>query len=389
METAIDTLLIEFGGVVLGLAITARLAHRFGLPVLPIYLLAGLAFGEGGVLELGAATGFIEVGAEIGVILMLLMLGLEFSAHELITNVRRSTLGGLVDLVLNFTPGFVAGLLLDFDMVVAVLLGGVTYISSSGIVAKLVADLDRVRNRETPVILSLLIVEDLAMVIYLPIVTGVLFGNSAAETIIIVAISFIAVVGILSFAYYHGDRLSEMVLSHSSEVLLLTLLGSTLIIAGLAERVHVSAAVGAFLVGIALSGKLVEQARELLEPLRDLFAASFFVFFGLQVDPSLIPNFVLVAIAMGAITTVTKLGTGWVAARSEGLGTQARILAGMALVAHGEFSIVIAEIGVAREPDLGAVAATYVIFTAVVGGLLYHFGDTLSTRLTLRKTKRQ
>ncbi len=387
MEIAIDTLLIEFGGIVLGLAIAARLAHRFGLPVLPVYLLAGLAFGEGGVLELGSASEFIEVGAEIGVILMLLMLGLEFSAHELITNVRKSALGGLVDLLSNFTPGFVAGLLLGFDTLVALLLGGVTYISSSGIVAKLLADLGRVRNRETPVILSVLIVEDLAMVIYLPIVTGILFGNSALQTSVTVIFSVIAVIAILTFAYYHGDRLSEMVLSHSSEVLLLTLLGSTLIVAGLAERIHVSAAVGAFLVGIALSGKLVEQARELLVPLRDLFSASFFVFFGLQVDPSLIPEFALAAIAIGAITIFTKLGTGWVAARSKGLDTPARILAGTALIAHGEFSIVIAELGVDREPDLGAIAATYVIFTAVIGGLLYHFGDTLSTRLVRGKNK--
>ncbi len=385
MDSTIDTLLIEFGGVVLGLAIAARLAHRFGLPILPFYLLAGLAFGEGGVLELGAASDFIEIGAKIGVILMLLMLGLEFSAHELITNVRKSTVGGLIDLLLNFPPGFAAGLLLGFDPVVAVLLGGVTYISSSGIVAKLLADLGRVQNRETPVVLSLLIVEDLVMVLYLPIVTGILFGSSALQTGVIMLVSIVAVVGILVFAYFHGDRMSEMVLSKSREVLLLTLLGSTLIIAGLAERVHISAAVGAFFVGIALSGNLVEQARELLVPLRDLFSASFFVFFGLQVDPALIPEFLLVAVALGVITVVAKLGTGWVAARSKGLETPARFLAGTALIAHGEFSIVIAELGVEREADLGAVAASYVIFTAVVGGLLYHFGDTLGNRLRLLK----
>ncbi len=389
MDTTIDILLIEFGGIVLGLAIAARLAHRFGLPILPFYLLAGLAFGEGGVLELGAASGFIEIGAKIGVILMLLMLGLEFSAQELITNVRRSAFSGLVDLVLNFPPGFVAGLLLGFDPLGAVLLGGVTYISSSGIIAKLLADLGRVRNSETPVILSLLIVEDLAMVVYLPIVNGIVFGGSAVRTSIIVIVSFVAVVGILTLAYYHGDRMSETLLSNSREVLLLTLLGITLVIAGFAERMQISAAVGAFLVGIALSGKLVEQTRELLVPLRDLFAASFFVFFGLQVDPALIIDFVVVAIILGAITVVTKLFTGWFAARSKGLDTTARILAGTGLVAHGEFSLVIAELGVAREPDLGAAAAAYVIFTAVVGGLLYHFGDTLSARIISRRDRQK
>ena len=181
MHTGSDLLLIELGAVVLGLAVIARVARRAGLPALPLYLLAGLALGDGGLVELPASADFIEVGAEIGVILMLLMLGLEFSPHELVVNVRRSTLAGFTDLALNFAPGLAAGLLLGFDPIVAVLLGGITYISSSGIVAKLVADLDRIGNHETPVVLSVLVIEDLAMVLYLPIVSGVLFGGFGDE----------------------------------------------------------------------------------------------------------------------------------------------------------------------------------------------------------------
>ena len=242
MNTGGDLLVIELGALVLVLAVVARLARRIGLPALPLYLLAGLALGEGSLFELDASEDFIEVGAEIGVILMLLMLGLEFSTHELINNVRRSTLAGAVDLVLNFTPGFVAGLILGFDPVVAVLLGGVTYISSSGIVAKLVADLGRIGNHETSVILSVLVIEDLAMVLYLPIVSGVLFGGSALDTTITVAISLAAVLGVLGVAYLLGDRLSAIALSQSSEALLLTLLGGTLLVAGLAGRLGVSTA---------------------------------------------------------------------------------------------------------------------------------------------------
>ncbi len=375
MESSVDTLLIEFGAVVLGLAVLARLARRVGIPVLPFYLLTGLAFGRGGLVELTTATEFIEAGAEIGVILMLLMLGLEFSAAELVTNVKRSTGAGVVDLILNFPPGLIVGLLLGFDPIVAVLLGGVTYISSSGIVAKLIADLDRIGNHETPVILSVLVIEDLAMVLYLPIVTGVLFGGSAMATAVAVITSILAVSLILTVAYFFGDRLSALALSSSSEALLLTLLGATLLVAGLAERLNMSAAVGAFLVGVALSGELVSHARGLLLPLRNLFAAVFFVFFGLQVDPSLIPGVALVAAALGTVTLLTKLGTGWLAGAWAGIGGPGRVRTGSALVARGEFSIVIAELGVAREPDLGALAAAYVIFLAVAGALLYQFGD--------------
>ena len=378
MDTGGDLLVIELGALVLALAIVARLARRIGLPALPLYLLAGLALGEGSLFELDASEDFIEVGAEIGVILMLLMLGLEFSTHELINNVRRSTLAGAVDLVLNFTPGFVAGLILGFDPVVAVLLGGVTYISSSGIVAKLVADLDRIGNHETSVVLSVLVIEDLAMVLYLPIVSGVLFGGSALSTVITVAISLTAVLGVLGVAYLLGDRLSAIALSQSSEALLLTLLGGTLLVAGLAGRLGVSTAVGAFVVGVALSGDIVSHARGLLLPLRNLFAAVFFVFFGLKVDLGLIPDVAVAALAIAAVTVVTKIASGWIAAARAGIGKPGRLRAGAALIAHGEFSIVIAELGIARESDLGALAATYVIVLTLVGAVLYQFADSIT-----------
>ena len=380
MHTGGELLVIELGAVVLGLAIIARLARRIGLPALPLYLLAGLALGEGGLVELTASEDFIEVGAEIGVILMLLMLGLEFSAHELIDNVRRSTLAGVADLALNFPPGFIAGLVLGFDPVVAVLLGGVTYISSSGIVAKLVADLDRIGNHETSVILSVLVIEDLAMVLYLPIMSGVLFGGSALSTIIAVAVSLAAVLAVLAVAYFLGERLSAIALSQSSEGLLLTLLGGTLLVAGIAGRLNLSTAVGAFIVGVALSGDIVSHARGLLLPLRNLFAAVFFVFFGLQVDVHLIPDVALAAAVIAAVTVATKIATGWIAAGRAGIGKPGRVRAGAALIAHGEFSIVIAELGIARESNLGALAATYVIILTLVGAVLYQFSDSLTVR---------
>ncbi|MFT7649661.1 MAG: CPA2 family monovalent cation:H+ antiporter-2 [Candidatus Poriferisodalaceae bacterium] len=380
MNTHADLLLIEFGAVVLGLAIVARLARRIGIPALPLYLLAGIAFGEGGIVELPASADFIEAGAEIGVILMLLMLGLEFSARELVTNVRRSTLAGFVDFALNFPPGLVAGLLLGFDPIVATLLGGITYISSSGIVAKLVADLDRIGNHETPIILSVLVIEDLAMVLYLPIVSGVLFGDSMATTALAVALSLLAVLAVLTIAYFFGERLSAIALSQSSEALLLTLLGITLLSAGVAERLNLSTAVGAFVVGIALSGDIVSQARGLLLPLRNLFAAVFFVFFGLQVNPKLIPEVLVAAAILAVVTAVTKVATGWIAAGRADIGKPGRVRAGAALVARGEFSIVIAELGVSREADLGVLAATYVIILTLAGALLYQFSDNLVLR---------
>src|ERR1700686_4623503 len=125
----VSLVFVELGAVVVGLALLARIASRWGFSAIPLYLLAGLAFGNGGLLPLNLSKGFIELGAEIGVLLLLFMLGLEYTGEELKDNLRRGFPAGLADLALNFPPGIVAGLLLGWKPLAAVLLGGVTYIS--------------------------------------------------------------------------------------------------------------------------------------------------------------------------------------------------------------------------------------------------------------------
>src|SRR2546428_5481533 len=128
----VSLVFIELGAAVVGLAVLARIASRFGFSAIPLYLLAGLAFGNGGLVPLNLSKGFIELGAEIGVLLLLFMLGLEYTGEELRKNLKRGLPAGAVDFALNFPPGFIAGLLLGWRPLPATLLGGVTYISSSG-----------------------------------------------------------------------------------------------------------------------------------------------------------------------------------------------------------------------------------------------------------------
>ena len=174
-------LLLELGAVVLGLGVLARLAGRVAISPIPFYLLAGLAFGEGGIAPIVTSEEFIEIGAELGVIFLLLLLGLEYSARELIASMRAVAPAGTLDLVLNFSPGLLTGLLLGWGLSISLFLGGVTYISSSGVVAKLVNDLGWTGNTETPVILSVLVFEDLVMAVMLPILAAVALGSGDDE----------------------------------------------------------------------------------------------------------------------------------------------------------------------------------------------------------------
>lgn len=274
-------LLIEVGALLLGLSILARAAQRVGVSPITLYLLAGLAFGHGGLLPLSASEEFFQVGAEIGVILLLVMLGLEYTASELITNLRTSARSGVVDALFNALPGAAFAFILGWGPVAAVALAGITWISSSGVIAKMLADLGRIGNRETPVVISILVIEDLAMAFYLPLLTALVIGASLLEGATTLAIAVVAVFVILYLALRHGPLISKLFSPRDAESLLLGVLGLTMLVAGLAQEVNVSAAVGAFLVGIAISGQVAHEATQVLSPLRDIFAAAFFVFFGL------------------------------------------------------------------------------------------------------------
>ncbi|MEU8816491.1 cation:proton antiporter [Actinoplanes sp. NPDC048796] len=370
-------LLIEVGALLFALGMLGRLGRRIGLSPIPLYLLAGLAFGHGGLVPLSASEEFIEVGAAIGVILLLVMLGLEYSAGELVGNLRAAAPAGLIDALLNALPGAGFALLMGWDWRAALVLAGITWVSSSGVIAKVLGDLGRLGNRETPVILSVLVIEDLAMAFYLPLVTAVLAGVGLVGGAKALGVAVVTVVAVLVVAIRYGKQISTLISAQDAEALLLGVLGLTLFVAGVAEELKVSSAVGAFLVGIAISGPVAHHATQMLSPLRDLFAAVFFVFFGLSTDPAEIPPVLVPALGLAVLTMATKVVTGYLAARRVGIALPGRLRAGLALMPRGEFSIVIAGLAVASgvEPRLAPLATAYVLITVVTGPLLARLPD--------------
>ena len=386
----ISLLFIELGVTIVGLAFLARIASRWGFSAIPLYLLAGLAFGNGGLVPLRFSQDFIHVGGEIGVILLLFMLGLEYSGEELGANLRSGLLSGLIDLFLNFPPGLIVGLMLGWNPLVSVLLGGVTYISSSGVIAKLLAEMGRLNNQESAIVVSILVLEDLAMAIYLPLVAVLLIGQGLLTATVSILIALATVGIVLLIAIRYGKTFSRLVTHQSDEVILFTTFGLVLLVAGIAQQLQVSAAIGAFLMGIAWSGPIAERSKKLIGPFRDLFAAMFFLFFGLQIDPLTLPPVLLSAAALGLLTALSKIVTGWWAARHGGVDRLGSLRAGTALVARGEFSIVIAGLGVSAglEPRLGALSAAYVLLMAVLGPILVRIIEPVYEYYAAQKAKK-
>ncbi|GAA1792875.1 cation:proton antiporter [Agromyces lapidis] len=379
-------LLIEVGALLLGMSLLGRLALLIGLSPIPFYLLLGLAFGDGGIFPFDASIEFLQTGAEIGVILLLALLGLEYTASELFASLKSARKPGILDGLLNALPGAGFALILGWGPVAAVALAGVTWVSSSGVIAKLLRDLGRLSNRETPAILGVLVIEDLAMAFYLPVLSAIVVGVSLWQGAIAVAIAVAVVTVILYIALRHGHIVSRLFPADHAEPLLLGVLGLTMLVAGLAQEVSVSAAVGAFLVGIALSGRVAANASQVLTPLRDLFAATFFVFFGLTTDSSGLMSMLLPALLLAAITIVTKLITGAYAARRAGVGTLGQWRAGFSLAPRGEFSIVIAGLAVSAgvEPAIAPLATAYVLITIIAGTFLARLPDATWFRAAVR-----
>ncbi len=375
-------LLLQLGAVLTVLALLGTIARRFALSPIPVYLLTGLALGNGGITPVATAGQFITTGAPIGIVLLLLTLGLEFSATEFATSLRHHLPSAAVDVVLNATPGALAGWLLGLNGVGVLALAGVTYVSSSGIIARLLEDLHRLGNRETPAVLAVLVLEDFAMAGYLPLVAVLGAGRSWLIAIGGMAAAVAALFLAFAASYRWGHHVGRLVTHPDSEQLLLRVLGITLIVAALAEKMHASAAVGAFLVGLTLTGETADRARKVLGPLRDLFAAIFFVAVGLPVDPAQLLRMLPIAVILAGVTAATKVATGMFAARREGVARRGQLRAGTTLIARGEFSLIIIGLLGSSIAGVSVLAMSYVFVVAVVGPVLTRFtGGPLVTRV--------
>ena len=364
-------LLGELGSVLIGLGIAALFATRIRLSVVPIFLLAGLFFGEGGIVALELSDEFLDLGAQWGAILLLLLLGLEYSAQELFDSVKARRSLGFIDIALNFSPGFIIGLILGWGIPGALALGGITYVSSSGIATQFIKDSRLENNESTKRAVSVLVIEDLVLAPYLPVLSAILSALGVASGLISVSIALI-ITGVALVIGARGIHIPHApLIMGDSATLLLTVFGSALAASGIATYFGFSGAVAAFLVGLLLTGDVAIVARVRLAPLRDIFAAIFFLFFGLSTDPADIPSVLIPAIGLTLLGALSKYFTARWAVK--GLSeSQAQWRAAALLIPRGEFSIVIAGLAAATTfaVEIQALTLTYVILTTLISSII-------------------
>lgn len=363
--------LAEIGVALLVLGVVGFIAVRIKVSVVPFFLAIGLLIGKGGVVPLNFSEGFLNTGAQLGAILLLLMLGLEHSGPNLAAAFLERKSIGIIDFATNAIPGALIGLFLGWGVLGAVVLGGITYVSSSGIASQMMKETGWQRSEVSRRVTTVLVVEDLALAPYLPLLATLVAGAGLIAGFLSVTVALF-VTGVALLLSFRGENfLSKILNANAQGALLLTVFGAALLAAGTAEMVGFSSAVAAFLVGLILTGEVATQVRLRLSPLRDLFAAIFFLFFGLSVDPRDILVVLPLALLLTVLGVAGKLFVGWNIARDMSDGSAWK-RAGAFLVPRGEFSMVIA--GLAATTAFGlqlqALTLTYVFLTALSASLL-------------------
>ncbi|MEY4296817.1 MAG: hypothetical protein RL016_663 [Actinomycetota bacterium] len=363
--------ILELGLVFVGLGLLSWLALKLHISAVPLFLLAGLSLGKGGIAPLELSEDFLNLGAEIGALLLLLVMGFEYSANELVTTLRSKWSIGLVDLAINALPAAVIALILGYGPIGAIAFAGIMFVSSSGIASQLIRESGWAKSNIAKRATSILVFEDIVLAPYLPILAAVTLGLSALGGLISVGIA-LAVTLVVFFIGMGREipGLKSLAQSGPGPLLLLTF-GVALAISAGANIAGFSGVIAAFLFGLLLTGEVAESLRSRFAPLRDVFSAVFFLFFGLSIAAVDVFSVLPIALLFSVVGVAGKFFVGWLMGRDLQDPLAWRRI-GAFLSSRGEFSMIIAAtvasalpVGV-REVTLGVVVLTSLFSTLAI-----------------------
>lgn len=387
------TVLLEAGIVFAVLAVGGALATRVRQSVIPAYILAGLVVGPA-ALGLVETREFVELFRELGIVFLLFFVGLEFNLDRLVENRERVVRAGSIDLAVNAPVGFAVALVLGFSVFEAVFVAGIVYISSSAVITKSLLDLGWIADPESETVLSVLVFEDVVIAVYLAAlaaVVGVGAGQAGVVTDVVtatglpapavrLALAMVVILALVMLAFVGTPVLERLLDVESSEQFLLVVVGAAVLVGGLALAAGVSEAVAAFFLGAAFgSTSHGDRIESVIASERDLFAAVFFFSIGLETDPRAVAGVVGPLAVLVVVTTASKLLSGYLGGRAYGLSTRRSVRTAVAMVARGEFSLVVAALAVSAgtTPELAetvpALAVGYVLVMSVLGTTLMRY----------------
>ncbi|GIO01149.1 cation:proton antiporter [Brevibacillus laterosporus] len=376
-----DHLVFEVGTALLLVAIAALLAGRLKFSIIPFLIVLGMIVGPHaptiGIFDFTfiESQGVIDFMGRIGVLFLLFYLGLEFSVGKLIKSGKSIAVSGTIYVALNFVLGLLYGFMTGFPMLETLIIAGFVSVSSSAIVAKILVDLRRTGNSETELILGIILFDDIFLAVFLSIMSGLLLGGatSIGGSILSVLISIGYMLLFFVIARKGTPILNKLLNIASDEIFIIVVFAALFFVAGFSETIHVAEAIGALLFGLALSEtEHSKRIEKLVIPFRDFFGAIFFFSFGLSIDPLTLGGAIWLAVGVVILTVVSNYVAGMIAGRRSGLSHKASSNIGLTIMARGEFTIIVANLGIAGGlmPILKPFSALYVLILAILGPLL-------------------
>ncbi|ARW38230.1 MULTISPECIES: cation:proton antiporter [Bacillus] len=376
-----DHLVFEVGTALVLVAIASVIANKIKFSIIPFLIILGMLVGphapQAGIIDLTfiESREVIEFFGRMGVLFLLFYLGLEFSVGKLVKSGRSIAAGGTIYILINFSLGLIYGFITGFSFLEVLVLAGVITISSSAIVAKVLVDLKRTANPETELILGIIMFEDIFLAVYLSVVSGLVLGDatSVGGALLSIVIAFGYMLLFFIAARKLPPLLNKLLDIRSNEVFVIVIFAALFFIAGFSETIHVAEAIGALLLGLVFSETAhSDRIEHLVVPFRDFFGAMFFFSFGLSIDPFSLGDAVWLALGAVLLTIAGNFIAGMIAGRRAGLSHKASSNIGLTIVSRGEFSIIVANLGIAGglSASLKPFAALYVLILAILGPLL-------------------
>ena len=376
-----DHLVFEVGTALMIVAIGSIIANKLKFSIIPILIILGMLVGPHapniGIIDLKfiESNDIIQFLGRIGVLFLLFYLGLEFSVGKLVKSGRNIVVGGSIYVAINFALGLLYGFIAGMPLMETLIIAGLLSVSSSAIVAKVLVDLKRTANTETELILGIILFDDIFLALFLTTMSGVLLAESTSAlgiiTSVLISIGYMLVFFVI--ARKGATLLNKWLNIKSDEIFIIVIFAILFFVAGFSETLHVAEAIGALLLGLVFSEtEHRDRIEKLVVPFRDFFGAIFFFSFGLSIDPSTLADAIWIALGAAVITIVGNFVAGMISGRQAGLSHKASTNIGLTIMARGEFSIIVANLGIAAglSSILTPFTALYVLILAILGPLM-------------------
>ncbi|MFS8580128.1 MAG: cation:proton antiporter [Novibacillus thermophilus] len=375
-----EQMVFEVGVALVLVAIASVIAGKLKFSIIPFLILVGMLVGPHaptiGIIDLTFVESAEIIGflGQIGVLFLLFYLGLEFSVNKLVQSGPSIVFGGTVYVVLNFAFGLAYGFVMGLPLYETLIIAGMFSVSSTAIVAKVLVDLRRTGNPETELILGMILFDDIFLAVFLSVMSGLLLGGatSAGGTVLSVLMSIGYMLVFFVIARKGTPILNKLLNITSDEIFIIVVFAALFFVAGFSETLYVAQAIGALLFGLALSE--TEQSKRierLVTPFRDFFGALFFFSFGLTIDPLSLGGAVWMALGAVALTILANVVAGMIAGRKAGYSHKASSNIGLTIMARGEFTIIVANLGISAglASIIKPFSALYVLILAILGPL--------------------